>query len=145
MAQDPGEVTSAASTDVEQIKAEIEETRAGLSETIDEIQDRLKPANLARQAGESLKDATVARARSLADRASSAADEFRAHPADAGVEAMRMVNENPVVAAVLGIAATILGLRALKSGRRGTGYLMGAAAGIAGWSLWQAYERSREL
>jgi hypothetical protein len=144
MAQDPGEVTSAAPTDVEQIKAEIEETRAGMSETIDEIQGRLKPANLARQAGESLKDATVARARNLADRASSAADELRAHPADAGAEAMRMVSENPVVAAVVGIAATILGLRALKSGRRATGYLMGAAAGIAGWGLWQAYERSRE-
>jgi hypothetical protein len=134
MAQDSGEV--------EQIKAEIEETRAGMSETIDEIQDRLKPANLARQAGESIKDATVARARDLADRASSVAGDFRERPADVGMATMRALSENPVVAAVIGIMATAMGVRAFRSGRKGTGYLMGAAAGMAGWSLWHAYERS---
>jgi hypothetical protein len=134
MAQDPGEV--------EQIKAEIEETRAGMTETIDEIQERLKPANLARQAGESIKEATVARAKDLADRASSVAGDFRERPADVGIAAMRALSGNPVVAAVIGITATVIGVRAFKSGRKGTGYLMGAAAGMAGWSLWEAYERS---
>jgi hypothetical protein len=129
MAQEP---------EVEQIKADIEETRAGMSETIDEIQERLRPANIARQAGESIKDATVARAKDLAERASTVAGDFRERPADAGMAALRVLSENPVVAAVIGITATVIGVRAFKSGRRGTGYLMGAAAGLAGWGLWQA-------
>ncbi|HEX2444782.1 MAG TPA: DUF3618 domain-containing protein [Vicinamibacterales bacterium] len=136
MAQDSGEV--------EQIKAEIEETRAGMSETIDEIQERLRPANLARQAGESIRDATVARAKDLAERASEVAGEIRERPGDVGVAAMRLVSENPAVAAVIGIFATVMGVRALRSGRKRTGYLMGAAVGMAGWGLWQAYGPKRQ-
>jgi hypothetical protein len=128
MAQEP---------EVEQIKADIEETRAGMSETIDEIQERLRPANIARQAGESIKEATVARAKDLAERASTVAGDFRERPADVGMAAMRSLSENPVAAAVIGITATVIGVRAFRSGRRGTGYLMGAAAGLAGWGFWQ--------
>ena len=102
MAQDSGEV--------EQIKAEIEETRAGMSETIDEIQERLRPANLARQAGESIRAATVARAEDLTERASEVAGEIRERPGDVGVAAMRLVSENPAVAAVIGIFATVMGV-----------------------------------
>jgi hypothetical protein len=135
MAQEP---------EVEQIKAEIEETRAGMSETIDEIQERLRPANLARQAGDSIKEATVARAKDFAERASVVAGDIRERPGDVGIAAMRLVSENPVVAAVIGIMATVMGVRAFKSGRKGTGYLMGAAAGMAGWGLWQAYGSKRQ-
>jgi hypothetical protein len=134
MAQDTGEV--------DQIKADIEETRAGMSETIDEIQERLKPGNLARQAGESIKEATVARAKNLAQRASTVAGDIRDRPGDVGSLAMRLVSENPRAVAAIAIAATMMGVRALNSDRRRTGYLLGAAAGLAGWSLWQAYARS---
>jgi ElaB/YqjD/DUF883 family membrane-anchored ribosome-binding protein len=136
MAQDSGEV--------EQLKAEIEETRAGMSETIDEIQERLRPANLARQAGESIKEATVARAKDLAERASGVAGDIRERPGDVGIAAMRLVSESPAVAATIGIIATLIGVRALRSGRKRTGYLMGAAAGMAGWGLWQAYGPKRQ-
>ena len=144
MAQDPSEVTTPPSADVEQIRAEIEETRAGMSETIDEIQERLRPANLARQAGESIKEATVARAKDLAERASVVAGDVRERPGDVGIAVMRLVSENPVIAAVIGITATVLGVPALKTGRKGTGYLMGAAAGVAGWGLWEAYGPKRQ-
>ena len=142
MAQDSG--------DVEQIKAEIEETRAGMSETIDEIQERLRPANLARQAGESIKEATVARAKDLSPRpaieavTSGVAGDIRERPGDVGIAAMRLVSESPAVAAAIGILATVIGVRALRSGRKRTGYLMGAAAGMAGWGLWQAYGPKRQ-
>ena len=61
MAQDSGEVIPAA--DTERLRAQIEETRTEMSETIDAIQDRLRPGRLMTDAKASVKEATVGRVR----------------------------------------------------------------------------------
>jgi len=48
------------------IRGEIDQTRAEMRETIDAIQDRLHPANVASRAAESVRDATVGRVKELA-------------------------------------------------------------------------------
>jgi len=49
-----------------EIRGEIDQTRAEMSETIDAIQDRLRPGNIASRAAESVKDATVGRVKEFA-------------------------------------------------------------------------------
>jgi len=48
------------------IREEIDETRAEMRETIDAIQDRLSPGNVASRAAESVRDATVGRVKEFA-------------------------------------------------------------------------------
>ena len=59
MAQSPGEVTQPSS---DEIRFNIERTRAEMSETINAIQDRLSPTRMYADAKDSLSDATVGRA-----------------------------------------------------------------------------------
>ena len=53
----PDELSS--DPDVQQLKAEISETQAGLQQTVAEIQDRLSPAHLKDQAATTVRDATL--------------------------------------------------------------------------------------
>jgi len=50
-----------------EIREEIDRTRADLSETIEAIQDRLRPGNVASRAAESVRDATVGRVTEFAN------------------------------------------------------------------------------
>ena len=52
-----------------EIRSDIERTRADMTETIDAIQDRLKPANLASQAKDTVRDATVGKVKQMANSA----------------------------------------------------------------------------
>lgn len=51
----------------QEIRAEITETRNELSETVNAIQDRLRPSNIAANAAESVKDAAMSRMREVGD------------------------------------------------------------------------------
>ncbi len=65
MGQRPDEVApdqAATGDEVEEIRAEIEETRVELSGTVDAIQERLSPDNLKEQAKDRLREAAVAKA-----------------------------------------------------------------------------------
>jgi len=62
-----------------QIRAEIERTREGLSETIEAIQDRLRPSNVASNAMSSVRDAASDRMQDVAD--SDFVQDLRANPA----------------------------------------------------------------
>jgi ElaB/YqjD/DUF883 family membrane-anchored ribosome-binding protein len=55
-----------------EIRAEIERTRADMGETIDEIQDRLRPGNVAARVTESVREATVGKMREMAHSAQDA-------------------------------------------------------------------------
>jgi ElaB/YqjD/DUF883 family membrane-anchored ribosome-binding protein len=55
-----------------EIRAEIEQTRAEMGETIDEIQDRLRPGNVVARASESVRDAAAGKVREMAHRAQDA-------------------------------------------------------------------------
>ena len=57
----------AATTRTREIRAEIAQTRGELSETVDAIQDRLRPANLASQAASSVKEAALDKAHEVAE------------------------------------------------------------------------------
>lgn len=76
-------VTEEAVTDhrTREIRAEIEQTREDMSETIDAIQEKLRPGNVVAEATERVKDATTEKVRHMANRASDAADRQTLLPA----------------------------------------------------------------
>ena len=81
-----------------EIRAEIEQTREDLSETVNAIQDRLQPSTLASNAVESVKDAARERIGDIAD-----------------TDAVQYVRANPLPTAMIGIG--IAGLAWLAFGR----------------------------
>ena len=101
----PRETASKASTPMaaqpsrtREIRAEIEQTREDLSETVNAIQDRLQPSTLASNAVDSVKDAARERLRDIAD-----------------TETVQYVRANPMPTAMIGIG--LAGLAWLAFGR----------------------------
>jgi len=78
----------------EQIREEIEETRAQMSGTIDEIQERLSPRRLVNDATETVREAAVGKVRDVMETASGSAG---------GI--VERIKDNPVPAALIGIGA----------------------------------------
>jgi len=171
MAQEPDEVTSpsaapedaiAPSPAAADIRSQIERTRAEMSETIDAIHARLSPARLLADATESVKEATIGRAKRLAPSADGIGDGARTLDVQDLVDT---VKAHPLQVAVVGVAAAAVTLRALKTvrngadgrrsaadaaahprdgsasgGRRAGRFLAGAlCAGVACWSLWTRF------
>jgi ElaB/YqjD/DUF883 family membrane-anchored ribosome-binding protein len=93
-----------------EIRAEIERTRGDMSETVNAIQDRLRPGNIASNAAESVKstvrNVTSDTARDVADKARDMADS----------EPVQYVRANPIPTAMIGIG--IAGLTWLALGGR---------------------------
>jgi Protein of unknown function (DUF3618) len=158
MAQDPDEVTghsrdarttdaTPASPSTAEIRAQIEETRADMSETIDAIQERLSPSRMVTQAKETVKEATVGRVKNLAQRASTAAGDLAEQSARTRATVRRMMSSNFVPVALVSIPSAWLLMRALKRARtdRNQQLLIGAAAGAACWSVWKAQNSRNRL
>jgi gas vesicle protein len=82
-----------------EIRAEIEQTREHMSETVNAIQDRLRPSTLASNAADRVKDAAMDKVRDVADS-----------------ESVMYVRANPIPAAMVGIG--IAGLAWLAMGGR---------------------------
>jgi len=80
----------------EEIRADIEQTRAELSETIDAIQEKLAPDTLKEQAKEVVRDATVGRAEQ-------ALGEAQETVRGAGTGIMDMIKQNPIPVAMVGL------------------------------------------
>jgi ElaB/YqjD/DUF883 family membrane-anchored ribosome-binding protein len=87
----------------EEIKAEIEETRAELSETIDAIQERLSPRNLMDQAKDTVKEATVGRVQQMVNTAGETASGFATQTREAAGTVAERVRENPIPATLIGL------------------------------------------
>lgn len=86
-----------------EIRAEIEQTRGEMSETIDAIQEKLRPGNIVNEAKERVKNATTERVRQMAGSASETAQnamEQTRHIANDVVEGAR---NNAIPAAMIGI------------------------------------------
>jgi len=132
MAQDPSKMTRTprathsmgfpTSSDPEQLRQQIADTRAGMTDTLDAIQDRVKPRNVVNRTVESMKESTMTRMRNFADSVGSAAGYVMARTQPQRAKLMRATRQNPVPAAVIGAAAMWMLVRALRSGRR-RGYL----------------------
>ena len=116
MAQDTVEITTAA--DTERLRAQIEETRTEMSETIDAIQDRVRPGRLMTDAKASVKEATVGRVRDLAIRAGDSAAGLAAHSSHASAAVMSAFRRNPVPAALIGASAGLVFVYALTRNAR---------------------------
>ena len=132
MAQDPSKMTRTprathsmgfpTSNDPEQLRQQIADTRAGMTDTLDAIQDRVKPRNVVNRTMESMKESTMSRVRNFADSMGSAAGYVMARTQQPRAKLMRATRQNPVPAAVIGAAAMWMIVRAIRNGRR-RGYL----------------------
>jgi hypothetical protein len=107
----------AAASTVE-IREEIEETRAQMSGTIDEIQARLSPRRLMNEAKETVREATVGKVQDVMNSAGESAGSI-----------VDRIKENPVPAALIGIGAWWLfgkQSRSTSTSRRQFSYGQGA-------------------
>ena len=135
MAQDPSKVTRTprathsmgfpVSSDPEQLRQQIADTRAGMTDTLDAIQDRVNPRNVMNRTVESMKESTMSQMRNIADTVGSAAgyvmartNEMMDRTQQPRARLMRVTRQNPIPVAVLGAAAMFMLVRALRSGRR---------------------------
>jgi ElaB/YqjD/DUF883 family membrane-anchored ribosome-binding protein len=120
----------------EATRAEIERTRADMSETVDAIQDRLSPESLKEQAKDRVREATVGKAQ------------------EAGSGVMGTIRANPLPAALTGIGLGWLLVNARKQSSARGSYRVEAysydyppgyeAPGADGPSAGQAVERARD-
>jgi hypothetical protein len=151
-----------------EIRAQIEHTRAEMSQTIDAIQARLSPSRVVAEAKETVKDATVGRVKRLARGTRGA---FRPGVVEryGSGQIIQGLKANPMPLALIGgVAAAALVVRTLARSRnrtavrpygdteghhrsrincthasvRGRRFLVGACAGLACWSAWRVQQPS---
>ena len=96
--------------DVARIRADIETTRAQMSDTLSQIQERLSPARLKEQARETVREATIGRVKQMARNAGDRAGE-------AGRGIMDVVRDNPIPLAMIGLGAGWLLMSSRRRGR----------------------------
>jgi ElaB/YqjD/DUF883 family membrane-anchored ribosome-binding protein len=115
------------------IRADIQQTREELSETIDAIQERLRPGNLVAQAGETVKEATVGKVKEMATSAGEMMSEAASQTRDAAGGAaeyvlesgwVQRIRENPVPALIAGVGLAWLAFADAGPARR-RGYRRG--------------------
>lgn len=85
-----------------QIQSEIAHTRAEMSETIEALQDRLRPANLVAGATDRVKTATSEKVRSMADTASGTAQEVARETRARAHDLVEGARQNPIPALMIG-------------------------------------------
>ena len=114
--------------DTEQIRAEIEDTRAEMSQTINEIQERLSPEHLMGQVKETVREATIGKVESVMETISEATEPARQAIGRAGTtiaETGRTVGNsmwrNPIPVALIGLGVGLLMMRRF-GGNGGDGY-----------------------
>jgi len=105
-------------SDTEHLRQQIADTRAGMTDTIDAISDRVNPRNIVNRAKESVRESTIGRMKNLAQTAGSTAGYMMSRTAPTRARVMRITRENPVPAAVVGVAAVWLMVRTMRDGRR---------------------------
>jgi len=88
-----------------QIRRDIEQTRRDMSETIEALEEKLRPARLAADATERMKTAAKEKVRDMADTASEAAQEVSKYTRDAADTVTSTLRQNPIPAVLVGIGA----------------------------------------
>lgn len=112
-----GRVTGSSTQDetdarTQEIREEIVQTRIEMSETIEAIEDRLRPSHLVAQAGETVRNAATEKVKSMANTAG--------HVADRAMDTSfaQTVRSNPIPAAMIGIGAAWLLMKGRSDGAR---------------------------
>ena len=88
-----------------EIRHEIEETRGEMSETIDAIQEKLKPRNIVADATDRVKSAATERVREMADTASQTAQQAMDYTRDRAGDVARGARNNALPLALIGVGA----------------------------------------
>jgi len=129
------QISAAADSDdsTEQIRAEIEDTRADMSQTINEIQERLSPEHLMGQVKETVRDATIGKVEraveTVGETISEVTEPARIMAGRAGI-AIKEVGttvgnklwKNPIPVALIGLGVGMLVVRNFSNGSsRSTG------------------------
>jgi len=129
MAQDANKMTGTpratrsmgfSTTDPEHLRQQIADTRAGMTDTLDAIQDRVKPRNVMNRTVESLKESTMSRIRNFADSLGSAAGYIMERTAQPREKLVRTTRRYPIPVAMAGVgaAAAWMLVRKMRNGRR---------------------------
>jgi ElaB/YqjD/DUF883 family membrane-anchored ribosome-binding protein len=108
----------------QEIRAEIEQTREDLSETIDAIQERLRPGNIVSQATDRVKTATTERMKNMASSAGEAAGGVMQQTRETAGQLVEGARNNPVPAILIGVGTTWLLMN--RGSARGTSRTVGA-------------------
>ncbi len=127
----------------DEIRADIEQTRAEMSETVNVLKDRLSPDRLKSEMMEKIRTATVGRARKMLETSTERAKEVGCNVADRVQRnpVTKIIRDNPIpaVLAGVGIASGIWWLRARSGGRAEAGTTFQEACGdVAGTPSFQA-------
>ena len=103
------------------IRHDIEHTREEMAETIDAIQDKLRPGAIVANATERVKAATTEKVRAMAETAGDTAHDMMNRTRAGAGGLLDTVRDNPYPAALIGIGAAWLMMNASK-GSQGTSY-----------------------
>lgn len=108
------------SDETEHIRAEIEETRSHMGDTIDAIQDRLSFSNISEQVSEQVGNALESAKDTVYDATIGKAVTFMKHTRDEVMEssALKTVTENPLPFALIGAGAALLVYNSYGDGGR---------------------------
>ena len=114
--------TTDAPPETEAIRARIEETRKGMGETIDAIQERLSIANISEQVSETVSNAIETAKDTAYDATIGKAVNVMKNVGDgiSGSDAFRTVRSNPLPFALIGVGAGLLAYQ--KFSKRGSMY-----------------------
>jgi hypothetical protein len=90
---------------VEELEAEIIETRSGLTETVEAIGQKLEPSNLAREAGETARAATIGKVEQMS---MGMQETWRDVRSGNGEGILATIKSNPIPAAMIGLGLGML-------------------------------------
>jgi ElaB/YqjD/DUF883 family membrane-anchored ribosome-binding protein len=109
--------------ETQQIRAEIEVTRAEMGSTIDAIQEKLSPHHVIEEVKKSVREATIGKAKEImqnvGDKVSEVTDNVADVTKDAGASAVRLVRENPVPFALIGSGIGLLIVNQFRNASNG--------------------------
>ena len=94
---------SAGEDDPAEIRAEIRETRERMGDNLEQLGERLNPANIKDRVKQDIRDATIGKVENMAHSAADQMDEARQSIGEAQRTFMDMVRANPIPAAMVGV------------------------------------------
>src|SRR5688572_20644428 len=110
-------------SETERIKADIEDTRAELGQTLNEIQERLSPEHLMGQVKETVREATIGKVERVMERVGEATEPAREAMGRAGtaiketgMSVADSMRRNPIPVALIGLGIGMLCVRSFRGG-----------------------------